>query len=193
MNALANTDALIVDLRNCRGGHPEMIALISSYLFDGEPVHLNSLYWREGDVTQQFWTLPYVPGQRFGDKPIFVLTGSATFSGGEEFAYNLKTRRRATLVGKITGGGAHPGAPYRLHPHFEVFVPVGRAINPITGTNWEGCGVAPDILVSEEQAFGVAYEMALESVIADLGESPTGPFRALAQEARTALKGLVTT
>lgn len=190
MSFLANANALIIDLRQCAGGYPGMIALISSYLFGEEPVHLDSIYWRDEDVTQQYWTLPYVPGKRFGDKPVYVLIGKATFSGGEGFAYNLKTRQRATLVGEKTDGGAHAGASYRLHPHFEVFIPVGRTINPITGANWEGSGVTPDVLVPKEQAFKAAYTMALKSIIASLGESPCGPFKALAEEAQTALKSL---
>lgn len=189
---LANTNVLIVDLRKCRGGDPDTVALVSSYLFGEERVHLNSLYWREEDVTQQYWTLPYVPGKRFGDKPVYALTSKDTFSGGEEFAYNLKTRQRATLIGEATGGGAHPGSPYRLHPHFEVFIPNGRAINPITGTNWEGSGVTPDIQIHQEQALKVAYSMALKSIIGSLGESPSRPFKALAEEAQAALKDLET-
>jgi C-terminal processing protease CtpA/Prc len=189
MNFLANANVLIVDLRKCHGGDPGMIAVISSYLFGEEPVHLNSLYWRAEDVTQQFWTLPYIPGRRFGDKPIYVLTSKDTFSGGEEFAYNLKTRQRATLVGETTGGGAHPGTTYRLHPHSEVFIPNGRAINPVTGTNWEGSGVTPDISISQEQAFQVAYRMALKSIIESIGEATSRPFNLLKEEAKAALVG----
>jgi hypothetical protein len=189
---LSNTEVLIVDLRQCRGGDPDMIALISSYLFGEERVHLNSLYWREEDVTQQFWTLPYVPGKRFGDKPIYVLTSKDTFSGGEEFAYNLKTRQRATLIGEATRGGAHPGTTYRLHPHFEVFIPNGRAINPITGTNWEGSGVTPDIPIPQEQALKAAYRLALKSIIGNLGEATSRPFDLLKEEARVALEDLET-
>jgi C-terminal processing protease CtpA/Prc len=190
MNFLANTNVLIVDLCKCRGGDPDMVALISSYIFGDERVHLNNLYWREQDVTEQYWTLPYVPGKRCGDKPVYVLTSKETFSGGEEFAYNLKIRQRATLVGETTGGGAQPGSPYRIHSHFEVFIPNGRALNPISGANWEGCGVNPDISVPQEQAFKVAYQMALKSIIASLGESPSGPFRAFAEEVKAALKDL---
>ncbi len=189
MNFLANTFALIVDLRHCEGGYPGMVALISSYLFGEEPVHLSSIYWRDEDITQQFWTLAQVPGMRFGDKPAYILTSGDTFSAGEEFAYNLKSLKRARLVGKSTGGGAHPGASYRLHPHFEVFIPIGRVINPVTGTNWEGAGVAPDISVPPEQAFDVAYQMALQSILTDLSESLSGPDKVLAQEAQEALKG----
>ncbi|MEW5868379.1 MAG: S41 family peptidase [Chloroflexota bacterium] len=189
MTFLAHTNALIIDLRQCRGGDPDMVALISTYLFGEERLHLNSLYWREGDVTQQFWTLPYVPGRRFGDKPVYVLTSKNTFSGGEEFAYNLQTRQRATLVGETTGGGANPGAAYRLHAHFAVFIPNGRAINPVTGTNWEGCGVTPDVQTPPEQAFNKAYQLALEGILQSVGEGRGLP-AALLAEAQAALQSL---
>jgi hypothetical protein len=39
MNFVTNTDALIFDLRENGGGDPEMVALISSYLFGDKPVH----------------------------------------------------------------------------------------------------------------------------------------------------------
>ena len=190
MNFLSNTSVLIVDLRKCRGGEPGMVVLISSYLFGEEPLHLNSLYLRSDNITQQYWTLPYVPGQRFLDKPVYILTSKDTFSGGEEFAYNLKTRQRATLIGETTRGGAHPGMSYRLHPHFDVFIPNGRAINPVTGINWEGSGVVPDIPVPQEEAFAVAYRMALESILEDLREATSSPLRPLREEAQVALKNL---
>ena len=114
---------------------PAMVALLCSYFFDGEPVHLNDLYWREGDRTQQFWTHPYVPGKRYVGKEIYVLTSKRTFSGAEEFTYNLKNLKRATIVGETTVGGAHPGGTQRINAHFAVWVPSGRAINPITKTN----------------------------------------------------------
>ena len=167
-----------------------MVALISSYLFGEEPVHLNSIYWRDDDVTQQYWTLPYIPGKRFGDKPVYVLISRDTFSGGEEFAYNLQIRQRATLIGEKTDGGAHPGASYRLHPHFEVFIPVGRAINPITNGNWEGSGVVPDIPMAQEQALKVAYRMALTSIIESIGEMASGPYSLLLKEAQAALEDI---
>ena len=191
MNFLANANALILDLRKCTGGYPGMIALISSYLFGEEPLHLSSIYWRDEDLTQQYWTLPYVPGKRFGNIPVYVLISKVTFSGGEEFANILKTRQRATLLGDQTDGGAHPGTTYYLHPHFEVFIPIGRTINPVSGTDWEGSGVMPDISIPQEQAFKAAYYMALKSIIASLGESPAGAFKALGEEAQAAFKDLV--
>lgn len=167
MNFLNGTDALIIDLRTNGGGNPEMVALISSYLFGAEPVHLNDLYWREGNRTDEFWTRKEVAGKRYLNKDVYVLTSKRTFSAAEEFAYNLKNLKRATIIGETTGGGAHPGGPHRVHEHFNVFVPTGRAINPITKSNWEGTGVAPDVAVPADQALLTARLMALKkSVVA---------------------------
>jgi len=164
MTFLANCDALIVDLRRNGGGDPEMVQLLCSYLFD-EPTHLNSLYWRETDETQEFWTLDEeaLPGPRMPDVPVFVLTSSYTFSGAEEFTYNLKTRGRATIVGETTGGGAHPGGTVPIDDHIGAFIPVGRAINPVTGTNWEGTGVAPDVACPSGKAMDEALALAREA------------------------------
>lgn len=190
MRFLASTGALIFDLRRCTGGHPGMVTLILSYLFGDEPVHLNSIYWRDDDITQQYWTMPYVPGKRFGDKPVHVLTSRDTFSGAEAFAHHLQAHGRATVVGEQTDGGAHPSAHYRLHPHFEALIPIGRAIDPVTGDDWEGQGVSPDIPRSAERALEEAYRLALASIIEEIGEAASGPLAALRQEAQTALDAL---
>ncbi|HKO99874.1 MAG TPA: S41 family peptidase [Pyrinomonadaceae bacterium] len=168
MNFLSGTDALIIDLRGNGGGNPRMVALICSYFFGSEPVHLNDLYWREGNRTDEFWTRKEVAGKRYLDRDVYVLTSKRTFSGAEEFAYNLKNLKRATIVGETTGGGAHPGGMHRVHEHFGVFVPTGRAINPITKTNWEGTGVSPDVDVPASQALIVARLMALKKTIVKL-------------------------
>ncbi len=86
---LAHADALIFDLRDNGGGDPRMVALIATYLFD-HPVHLSDIYNRREDSTAQYWTLPYVPGKRLASTPTFVLTSGRTFSGAEDFAYNLQ-------------------------------------------------------------------------------------------------------
>lgn len=163
MTAVADADALIIDVRTNGGGSPHSVALVSSYLFGTDTVHLNSLYWRPANRTDHFWTRASVPGKRFGpNKPLFVLTSRRTFSAAEEFTYNLQTRKRAIIVGDTTGGGAHPGGGQRLNDRFGVFVPSGRAINPITKTNWEGTGVRPDIAVPSDQAREAAHRAALE-------------------------------
>lgn len=190
MNFVANTSALIIDLRKCLGGFPGMVALVSSYLFGNEPVHLSSIYWREEDFTQQYWTSPYVPGKRFIDKPVFLVIGKDTFSAGEGFAYSLRNLQRATLIGETTDGGAHPGASYRLHAHFEAFIPVGKTIDPISRENWQGIGVIPDISVPTQDAFQVAYRLALKTIIKDLNNPESKPLRLLLVEAQAALESL---
>jgi hypothetical protein len=163
MNFLANVDAIIFDLRENGGGDPKMIALVSSYLFF-QPTHLNDLWERKGDATHQYWTLPYVPGKRLDEKPAYVLTSARTFSGAEEFSYNLKNLKRATIVGETTGGGAHPVSGHRIDDHFMIGVPFARAINPISKTNWEGTGVEPDVRVPAVEALATAQKLATEKL-----------------------------
>ena len=161
MNFVANTEALIIDLRQNGGGSPQMVALISSYLFGDKPVHLNSLYWRKSNKTDDFWTKAVVPGKKFGNRDVYILTSNRTFSAAEEFTYNLKNLKRVTIVGETTGGGAHPAGSVRVGTHFRAFIPEGRAINPISKTNWEGTGVEPDIRSPKEHALKIAYLLAL--------------------------------
>jgi hypothetical protein len=164
MNFLANTDAVIFDLRQNGGGEPNLIQLLSSYLFD-HSVHLNSFYVRKGDTTEQFWTSAYVDGPRMPDTDVYVLISNRTFSGAEEFSYNMKNLERGTLVGETTGGGAHP-VTFVLYPDLNIRLklPFGRAVNPISGTNWEGVGVVPDVEVPAELALDTAHLLALKKI-----------------------------
>jgi len=156
---------VIVDLRQNGGGDPAMVQLIASYFFGTEPVHLNDLYFRPSDSTTQWWTLAYVPGRRMPTTDVYVLTSHRTFSAAEEFTYDLQNLKRATIVGEVTGGGAHPGDPERLSEHFMMFVPSGRAVNPVTKTDWEGTGVKPDVEVPAEKALKMANLMALKRAV----------------------------
>ncbi|GEO11570.1 hypothetical protein SAE01_40660 [Segetibacter aerophilus] len=164
MNFLSNADALIIDLRKNTGGNPAMIQLICSYLFSANPVHLNNFYFRPSNQTTQTWTLPFISGKRRPDVDVYILTSRGTFSAAEEFTYDLKSLKRATVVGEVTGGGANPGGLEIINDRFAIFVPIGRAINPVTNTNWEGTGVTPDIPVAASNALIVAQEKALEKL-----------------------------
>jgi hypothetical protein len=161
MNFLANADAVIFDLRENGGGDPKMVAFVSSYLFK-DRTHLNDLWTRKTDHTEEYWTSTDVPGKKLDGKPAFVLTSSRTFSGAEEFTYNLKNLKRATIVGETTGGGAHPVSGHRIDDHFMIGVPFARAINPITKTNWEGTGVEPDVKIPAADALATAEKLAQE-------------------------------
>jgi hypothetical protein len=160
---LANTDAVIFDVRDNSGGDPRMVAMMLTYLFD-QPVHLNDFYDRSNNKTAEYWTLRYVPGIRLGRKPAYVLTSSRTFSGAEEFAYDLRNLKRATVVGETTGGAAHPVSPHQAGDHFTVFVPNARSVNPVTNKDWEGVGVIPDVAVNADDALEAAERLAAERI-----------------------------
>lgn len=167
MNYLSHTDALIIDLRHSHGAmSSEVIPFICSYFFE-HSTHLNDLYWRIKNETIQTWTHAVVPRKKYLDKPIYILTSGKTFSGAEELAYDLKNLKRATIIGETTGGGANGGGDIRITEHFSLFVPMGRAINPVTKTNWEGTGVLPDTVIKSNRALYKAQIIALNKLIAD--------------------------
>lgn len=157
--------ALIVDLRANLGGDPDTVAFVCSYLLD-ERTHLNTMYWRDGERHEQSWSLPHVPGACFGgSKPLYVLSSGRTFSGAEELTYDLQQLGRAVVVGERTGGGAHPREGWTVHPHLEAHIPVGRSVNPVSGTNWEGTGVQPDIPCAAGDSLDRAHALALARLI----------------------------
>jgi peptidase S41-like protein len=159
MSEIADADAVIIDLQNNGGGAPPTVALVASYFFGPQPVHLNSIVRRDTGETQEFWTEATLAGARFGaDKPVYILTSGRTFSGGEDLAYSLQAQHRAVVVGEVTGGGAHPTEPRAIDANLFVSMPWGRSINPITGTNWEGVGVKPDLPVPAPQALQRALD-----------------------------------
>lgn len=157
---LAHCEAVIIDLRDNHGGDPTGVQLVESYFFR-EPVHMSDYHDRAAGTTRQYWTMPVVPGPSLADKDVYVLTSHATFSAGEDFAYNMQALKRVTVVGEVTGGGAHGTAPHRLGDHFLAAVPHMTAINPVTGTDWEGVGVKPDVAVRADKALVTAELLAL--------------------------------
>jgi len=165
MELIVHTEALIIDLRRNRGGAPNGVTFWLSYLFRDDETHLNDIYDGPSGRTRQFWSLAHLPGERYPDRPVFVLTSDATFSAGEEFCYNLQALGRATLIGETTRGGAHPTEVFPITATIEITVPLARSVNPVTGGNWEGTGVVPDIAVPAAAAFDLAYGKALEHVL----------------------------
>jgi C-terminal processing protease CtpA/Prc len=161
MQLVAHTSALILDLRQCRGGAPTGAALWCSYFFPDDQVHLNDIYERATDSTRQYWTASQLSAPRYLDRPVYVLTSADTFSGGEDVAYTLQSHGRALIVGETTRGGAHPTSRYPVTEHITVTVPTARTINTITGTNWEGVGVTPGHTAPAEQALEAAHQHAL--------------------------------
>jgi peptidase S41-like protein len=165
MNFLAGTDALIVDVRDNGGGEPSYIARVCSYFLPPNTL-INKFYWRPENRWDEFRT-SRVSGQYYGTaRPVYVLTSDGTFSGAEEFAYDVQTQRRGEIVGDTTGGGAHPGSLRRVTEQFGVWVPAGRAVNPVTGTNWEGKGVIPDVPVAADAALRTAHLRAVQKLLA---------------------------
>ncbi|MFC0679528.1 S41 family peptidase [Lysobacter korlensis] len=164
MTVLSGTDALILDLRRNGGGDPGAVAYLMSHFFEkGDQRHLNDLYSRASNSTRQYWTHPAVEPRY--TRPVYVLTSARTFSGGEECAYNFQTQKRGVTVGESTGGGSNPGDMYALGSDFAAFIPDGRAINPVTKTNWEHVGVKPDIAVPAADARRTAHVAILRDLI----------------------------
>jgi hypothetical protein len=167
---LHNTDALIIDNRGNGGGDPNTVALYVSYLSEGVPYVVNTFHWREGNRVVEFKTTELGDLAYGAHKPVFVLTSPGTFSGGEELSYDLQVLKRAVVVGEVTGGGANPGGSVPLGHQFVVNMPSGRPVNPVTGSNWEGIGVKPDIPVSSEAALSRAHALAIERLKAEASD-----------------------
>ncbi len=156
MAALNDARSVILDLRDNRGGIPDMVMLIASYFFD----HPEYMYNPRENTTDQSWTPSPVPGSKLAGKPLYLLTSSRTISGAEHFTYNFKMLKRATLVGETTGGSAHSGVIYRIGDRFGIAIPEVRPINPYSKSDWEGVGVEPDVKVNDADALATAVALA---------------------------------
>lgn len=159
MGRLNQAQAVIYDLRDNSGGFPEGVRLMAGYLFNRPQF----LYSPRGASDAQSWTTP-MPGNLLADKPVYILASHTTLSGAEQFVYNLKMLKRATIVGETTGGATHAGVFHRIDDHFGVAIPQARAVNPYGKSDWEGVGVAPDIQVSPADALLVAERLAAEKL-----------------------------
>lgn len=181
MGMLAETGALIIDVRGSPGGEPAGVANVIGHLVSERTatVRVESAFDPSGNRT--FYAEPRLPG--FAGKPVYVLIDRETGSGAEEFAYDLQALQRATLVGQTSYGAATPGGFRPLSGGFAAFIPMQTVSNTVTGTNWEGVGVRPDIEVPAAEALTQAHRMALESILKDA----TGVRRAIAEEGLASL------
>jgi hypothetical protein len=155
---LANTSAIIIDLRENQGGSPEMVSQIESYFFK-EKTHMNDLINRSANDTAVFYADPAKADSLNLAMPVYILTSHKTFSAAEDFSYGMQQAKRATIVGEITGGGAHPQMPFSIGQGFVCSIPFARSYNPVTKTDWEGTGVIPDAKVEADEALLKAQEL----------------------------------
>ncbi len=168
MQFLADTDALIIDLRSNGGAtHVELMSLLTRYLVEEKDIVNTEIRWR-GPVPPHIAQATAIPpvAPRYLGKPVFILTSTRTFSGAEAFAYELQAIHRARIVGTRSGGGANPGGEFRANDHFAVWVPLAFSVHPLTRTNWEGTGITPDVAVTPARALAVAHAAALETLLA---------------------------
>jgi len=156
MASLNHASAIIIDLRDNRGGYQSGVSMIASYLFD----HPQYLYDPREVPTEQSRTHSPVPGNKLADKPVYVLTSGLTASAAEDFSYNLKMLKRATFVGETTRGSAHAGVFHRIDDHVGIAIPEVKVVNPFGKTDWEGTGIEPDVKVKAEDALATAEKLA---------------------------------
>jgi retinol-binding protein 3 len=158
---LANSSAIIIDLRENQGGEPEMVSQLESYFFK-EKTPMNFLVNRSNRDTTFYFADPAKTDGLTLSMPVYILTSKKTFSAAEDFSYAMQQAGRATIVGEVTGGGAHPTKPFSVGQGFIVQIPSARSLNPITRTDWEGTGVIPDFKVEATGALIKAQELILE-------------------------------
>lgn len=163
MALVAHTDALIIDLRDNNGGDPTAVDYLLGYFF-AKRVEVTGFVWKHnGTITGEPRFSASVTGARYLNRPVYLLINNATISGGEQFAYDMKTLHRAQLIGATTAGAANPGDALYINDHFRIFVPNGIARSPSTGTSWEGVGISPDVAIAPKRALLEAYTRALRA------------------------------
>lgn len=166
LNFVENTDAVIFDMRSNSGGAPSMVQFLISHFLD--PIDqrpINTFVSSARDYPSELMSLAWLPGEARPDVPLYVLTSGNTGSAGEAFPYHLQAMERATIVGETTYGAGNPGGFFPAGDGFAVFISTGSARNPITGTNWEGTGVIPDVDVPAADALDAALILAYEAIL----------------------------
>lgn len=167
---VSNSNALIIDLRDCGGGSQETVNLICGYFLE-EPTHINDMFDRAANTTTAYWTKPDSTFTKMNDMPLYILTNNKTFSAAEEFCYDLQNLKRATIVGETTGGGAHGTFSQDAGNGFRLSIPYSTAINPVTKTSWEKVGVKPEIETSSDKALETAELLIFQNLISKASDS----------------------
>ncbi|MDQ6892092.1 MAG: S41 family peptidase [Acidobacteriota bacterium] len=166
MAFLSNSDAVIIDLRNCPGGSADTVSFLASYFFGPGRHELFSRYDRPGDETRVEYTTEDLPGRRMADTDLWILVGPGTASAGESLAYLLQQFGRATVVGEGTAGAGYNVAMLPVGDGLVLGVSVAKPIHPKTGRGWEGEGVKPDVRVAAVDALSTAHSSALKKLLA---------------------------
>lgn len=144
---------LVLDLRGNGGGDPATLALIAEHLLGDGAQALSEVIYR--DRRRQWWTRARPAGSAL-TQDLAVLVSSRTYSSAEALAYHLQARGRAVIVGETTRGAADHVTPVRLTGQVMGLLPEGTVIDAVTGSNWEGSGVIPDVACTAEEAWEVA-------------------------------------
>ena len=165
MALLADSDAMIIDLRVCPGGTGEMVSFLASYFFDKEPRVLMNRYIRPTDENIQSKTIADIPGKRMIDTDLYILVSSKTGSACESFPYTLQQYGRAKIVGEQTTGAGYNNVIIPVGKGFSFSVSFGRPLHPVSGKGWEAVGVKPDIVVNPQIALETAQKEALQKLI----------------------------
>lgn len=167
---LANTNAIIIDLRWNGGGSPEMVSYLEGFFFKKKKL-INTIIDRLGNDTTYYYADPTKADGLTLEMPVYILTSTRTFSGAEDFSYGMQHAKRAIVIGETTGGGAHPTRAFLIGQGFRMGVPFARSWNPYTKTNWEGTGVKPDISIAATQALPAAQK----SILVDFAKKASDP------------------
>ena len=160
LSTFTESDRLLLDLRECRGGDVEAVRHISNVLFEA-PTHLVSTDM-PGGRTEERWTQPHRLSAYLADKPLDILISERTFSACESLAFGLQRTGRARLIGENTGGGGHMNAFYALPQGFGASMSVGRTYDPRTGEGWEAAGVVPDLAITDGHQLSGTTALILE-------------------------------
>jgi hypothetical protein len=162
LTLVSNADAVIIDLRNNAGGSPTMVGyLVSAFTPPGANIY-NEFHHRDSSESER--PKESYPNPRL-NVPLYILISGRTASAAESTAYTLQAAKRAILVGAVSGGAAHPGGEFPAGDDFFVFISTSTTVNPVTGANWEGIGVKPDVIVDPARALERAEMLALENIL----------------------------